>query len=118
MLKEESNIFRYSSNKTYTQLLDGNNIKQNDVLYWSGVYNWGCIIDDEYNYIYKYIIGNKKYLNICSKQQYKNILVDAPIDIINSNVKQSGEHIIIEDYIGKYIILNSDGIGSITVEIN
>lgn len=117
MLDETSVIFTYSSNKTYTQLLNHNNIKQDDIIYWSGIYNWGCIIDDECNYIYKYKIGNKNYLNICSKQQYKNILVEMPINIINSKIKSSGEHITVEDYIGKYIILNSDGIGSITIEI-
>lgn len=117
MIGDTANIFQYSSNKTYTQLLYGNSIKQDEVLYWAGVYSWGCIVDDENNYIYKYQVGNKKFMTICSKKAYNDVLVSAPIDTINSKVKATGENITIESYIGEYLILSADGVGSITVEI-
>ena len=117
MIPDSTKIFRYSSSKTYTQLLDGNHIVQNDVLYWVGIYCWGCIVDDENNYIYKYQVGNKKFMTICSKKAYSDVLVPAPIDIVNSKVKASGDIVTVESYIGEYLILNADGVGSITVEI-
>lgn len=117
MIGGTANIFRYSSNKTYTLLLNGNSIKQDEVLYWAGVYSWGCIVDDDDNYIYKYQSGGKTFLTICSKRAYSNVLVTSPIDTINSKVKATGENITIESYIGEYLILNADGVGSITVEV-
>ena len=56
-------------------------------------------------------------MTICSKKSYSDVLVPATIDIVNSKVKATGDDITIESYIGEYFILNSDGVGSVTVEI-
>ncbi len=113
-VKDDGNVFVWSGNKAYHVLIQNKKIAKNEILSWMGIYNWNSpIVDDEYNYIYKY---RGQYFSITAKKPYKNINVPVPAYAVNTVFKttESDDNISICNEITTDLKLSAHAPGSIS----